>query len=190
MVPLYSGNNSDTRGQSASMCWHACPGLWYNAIVRGLIGQEPTPGRPGRAVAQRTAQFPATPPAGYEPAALDDTIRSYVAAVEKSIRTADALSKRVEEAVTDLIKQITGTPEEKAELLTKLHERMSKAALNLVKSTDELTRLRSFLAGGPDSRPDLTVRGEVELRSLLLVAVQQLGWRVMDANGKAIEVAA
>lgn len=136
------------------------------------------------------AQLPT--PSGYEAAELDTTVRSYVAVCERSIRTAESLGKKVEEAVTTLVAQVTGSPEEQADLLTKLHERLSKANLNLVKSTDELTRLRSFLAGGPDSRPDLSVRGEHELLLVVLQAAAQLGWKVYDGQGRelAIDVAA
>jgi hypothetical protein len=130
------------------------------------------------------------PPAGYDAESLDVTIRTYVEAVEKSITTAKAIGEKVESTVTTLLSQLTGTPEEQAELLTKLHERLSKANLNLVKSTDELTRLRSFVAGGPDRREDITVKGELEIRVQLLAAIKQLGWRVTDANGTPIEVAA
>jgi hypothetical protein len=160
--------------------------------VKGNLGPTADTGRPGRAALPALAHSPISPPAGYEPDKLDTTIRSYVGACEKNIRTAESLGTKVEAAITALINlPATTAPDAivaEANMLTKLHERMTKASLNLVKSTDELTRLRSFLAGGPDSRPDLTVRGEIELRGLLLVAVKQLGWSVRDAAGKAIDV--
>lgn len=162
--------------------------------MKGNIGPTADTGRPGGAVTTRgdtaPASSPSLPPAGYEPSALDQTIRSHVAACQKAVRIAEVIGDRVETAVNDLVTQIAGTPEEKAELLTKLHERLSKATLNLVKSTDELTRLRSFLAGGPDHREDINVKGELEIRVQLLAAIQALGWRVTDADGRAIEVAA
>jgi hypothetical protein len=128
------------------------------------------------------------PPAGYEPTTLDATLRSHVAACEKAIRIAESLGVKVEEAVTQIVTaQLEGSPAEKAALLSQLHERLSKATLNLVKSTDELSRLRSFLAGGPDSRPDLAARGERELRVLLYRAILQLGWRVTDDKGQVID---
>ena len=148
-------------------------------------------GRPGRAVTTRGNAAPAQSspltPAGYESTQLDESLRAYVATCERSIRTAESLGKKVEEAVTTLVEQIQGSPEEKAELLTKLHERLSKANLNLVKSTDELTRLRSFLAGGPDSRPDLTVKGEIELRAILFAAVKSQGFRIVTEAGVEVE---
>jgi len=148
-------------------------------------------GRPGRAVTTRGNAAPAQSspltPAGYESTQLDESLRAYVATCERSIRTAESLGKKVEEAVTTLVEQIQGSPEEKAELLTKFHERLSKANLNLVKSTDELTRLRSFLAGGPDSRPDLTVKGEIELRAILFAAVKSQGFRIVTEAGVEVE---
>lgn len=157
--------------------------------LMGTPGLQPETGRPGRALAIRSAHSPATlPPAGYEPTDLDDSIKEYVAACGVSVKVAHSLSKQVEEAVTALVGQVQGSPEEKAELLSRLHERLSKATLNLVKSTDELTRLRSFLAGGPDQRADLNVKGELELTSMVVQAVRALGWRVVDAAGNEIEV--
>lgn len=162
--------------------------------MKGNIGPTADTGRPGGAVTTRgdaaPASSPSLPPAGYEPTALDETIRSHIAACQKAVRIADTIGNRVETAVNDLVTQIAGTPEEKAELLTKLHERLSKATLNLVKSTDELTRLRSFLAGGPDRREDITVKGELDIRVQLLAAITQLGWRVVDGDGRDIVVEA
>lgn len=155
------------------------------------------PGRPGRAVTTRgssaAAHAPATTPAGYEPAELDTMLRSYVAAAEKSIRITESIGTKAEEAVTALIEQVKKATDfdgalMTADALTKLHERLTKANLNLVKSTDELTRLRSFLAGGPDSRPDLTVKGEIELRAILFAAVKAQGFKLVNADG--VEVAA
>lgn len=164
------------------------------------FGSKADTGRPGRAAATTSlasirstvpAHSPTSrPPAGYEPESLDRTLAAYIGAIERSIETAKTLGDKVETAVTALLSQMTGTPEEQAELLTRLHERLSKANLNLVKSTDELTRLRSFLAGGPDRREDITVKGELDLRMQLVAAIQQLGWRVVDEKGAVIEVAA
>jgi hypothetical protein len=161
----------------------------------------PATGRPGRAAVMPSldctrSTVPALSshltPAGYEPAQLDAALRSYLATCEKSVRIAESLGKKVEEAVNTLIAQMQAATDydgaaEHATLATTLHERLSKANLNLVKSTDELTRLRSFLAGGPDSRPDLTVKGEVELRVLLFAAVKKLGLRVTTDNGVEVE---
>lgn len=157
--------------------------------MRENAGLQPAPGRPGTGGDLAPALSPNLPPAGYEPTKLDATLRSYVASCEKSIRIAESLGTKVESAIDALVKgEVEGTPEEQAELLTRLHERLTKANLNLVKSTDELTRLRSFLAGGPDSRPDLTVKGEIELRMILFAAVKAQGLKIVTADG--VEVTA
>jgi len=153
----------------------------------------PATGRPGRAEATSVPALSPSqlPPAGYEATKLDATLRSYVASCETSIRIAKSLGTKVETVIETLVKGgVTGTPEEQAELLTRLHERLTKANLNLVKSTDELSRLRSFLAGGPDARADLSVKGEIELLGIVLTAVRAMGWSVVDQSGKAIEVQA
>jgi hypothetical protein len=73
-----------------------------------------------------------------------------------------------------------------AEVATMLLERLSKAGLNMVKALDEMSRLRSFLAGGPDHRSDLSVHSEVELRGMLVMAVEALGWKVIDGAGRHV----
>lgn len=164
-----------------------------------MMGESAVPatatGRPGRAATTRGAAAPAhsLTPAGYEASELDATLRSHIAASEKNIRIAETLGPKIEEAVTTLIAVIKAATDydgaiAQLEDLTRLHERFTKANLNLVKSTDELTRLRSFLAGGPDSRADLTVMGEIQLRALVFTAVKNLGLRVV--NGDNIEVTA
>lgn len=130
-----------------------------------------------QALSVREANMPAPmPPAGYDPSRLDQTIRGYLAVGEKSIRHAESLQTRIEKA----LERLATAPDaddalEEAATLVTLHDKLSKANLNLVKATDELTRLRSFLAGGPDSRADLTVMGELDLRALVVTAVKKLG---------------
>lgn len=132
------------------------------------------------ALAARTASsLEQAPPAGYEASKLDDTLRSYVAVAEKSIRHAESLGKRVEKVLDELAK--TPAAADQAGEVTMLYDRMTKASLQIVKAMDELTRLRSFLAGGPDSRPDLTVKGELDLRAIVLTAVKTLGLKVVEA---------
>ena len=132
------------------------------------------------------------PPAGYEPGKLDGSIRKYLAVCERTIRHAESLGTQV----SAYLKRLAGAPAGNdgamadANQATILLERLTKAGLNMVKATDELTRLRSFLAGGPDSRPDLTIRGEIELRGIILAAVRDMGWSIMDAKGKPIEIEA
>jgi hypothetical protein len=130
-------------------------------------------------------------PAGYEAPALDDAIRAGIAAANANARHCEALGKRVEDALKNLESHKLGAaPLEEANALTTLHDRMAKANLNTVKALDELSRLRSFVAGGPDSRPDITARGEHELRKMILQALVQLGLRAIDAKGDVIDVEA
>ena len=61
------------------------------------------------------------------------------------------------------------------ERVTIIYDRLVKAQMNLTKATDELARLGSFLSGGPDTRPDLSSLGEIELRMILLAGIKTLG---------------
>lgn len=116
-----------------------------------------------------------TMPAGYPPEELDKALRKYVAVAEQNMRQVESLGPRVEEALKALEGAEGEDALDTANKMTILYDRMTKAGLNVVKAIDELTRLRSFLAGGPDSRPDLTVRSEIELRAMILTAVKSMG---------------
>lgn len=123
------------------------------------------------------------PPAGYIPETLDPTLRTYLGACERAVTLAESLGPRVK-ATLDRVASAPEEPAfEEAEMLTILYDRLSKAGLNLVKAVDELSRLRSFLAGGPDSRPDLSSRGEQELRTLLLETCEKLGFDLVARSG-------
>lgn len=163
--------------------------------MKGSLGQAPTTGRPGRAVTTRgstAAAHSPTPPAGYDASELDSSIKKYLVVCERTIRHAEHIGKQVSTYLERLDSAPAGPDGTMADAsqATTLLERLTKAGLNLVKATDELSRLRSFLAGGPDSRPDLSGSGEAELRKMLLVAVLALGWKVTDGAGRAIEVEA
>ncbi len=130
----------------------------------------PAPGRPGRAGASVPAQ-----PTGYQPESLDKAIARHIAVAERAINQVEALGERVQVAL-DALRDTQQKPGnevralEQAELLTVLFDRMSKATMNVVKATDELSRLRSFVAGGPDSRPDLGDLSDAELAAIVLGA--------------------
>ena len=126
--------------------------------------------------------------AGYEAPTLDPILEKHVSACQVSIESVNSLKKALEQAIVNMQLAAPGTDSvQEAERVAAIFEKVSRASLNLVKATDELTRLRSFLDGGPDSRPDLTSRGELELRVIVLKAVQQLGWKVVEQDGKAVE---
>lgn len=151
---------------------------------------ELVPGRPGRPVTTRgkAAAGPSPlPPAGYEARALDETLSRYVSVCERTIRHADDLGAKVTAVLQALAASPAGPDAvEDAERMSILFERLSKAGLNLVKATDELTRLRSFVSGGPDRRADLTVAGEVQLRAIVLAGIKALGWAVADGDGSPV----
>ena len=156
----------------------------------GNASQALAPGRSGRAAEDRESRSAALSPspAGYEAKSLDPQLRTYLAVCEKSVRIAESLAKKAGEAVEALNAQplVGGAMTlQEADDLTRLHERLTKANLNLVKSVDELSRLRSFLAGGPDSRPELGMKSEIELRALVIAMAPKLGFRlspVIDAE--------
>jgi hypothetical protein len=129
----------------------------------------------GRSSAVVPAALSPSLPAGYAPEDLDKSLRKYISVCEANIRHAASLSKRVEGSLAALETVKVEDPVAHANTLTTMYDRMIKAGMNAVKAIDELSRLRSFLAGGPDSRPDLTIKGEVELRHMIVSAVKQMG---------------
>lgn len=140
--------------------------------------------RPQTAIAPRITGPAAAAPlqVGYEAKALDTAIGKLKAKVETNLRLCEALTPRVEAALAALenFTVVAGTEVEHAGQITVLYDRMTKAALNLVKALDEMSRLRSFVAGGPDTRPDLSSASEVELRAMLLVGIKALGITSLD----------
>ena len=148
----------------------------------GIAGnsQSPAPGRPGRAVVpNRLASAHAHTPASYDPDALDRPIQAALGVTDKHIAIATRLGKKVEEAMTRLEKDDFSQTEDALELMNSMvtfHEKMSRSGAQLVKCIDDLSRLRSFVSGGPDSRPDLSSKGELELMEMLRDAADKLGF--------------
>lgn len=148
----------------------------------GIAGtsQTPAPGRPGRAVVpNRLASAHAHLPASYDPEALDRPIQAAIGVTEKHVSIATRLGKKVEEAMTRLEQEDFATTGDALELMDSMvtfHEKMSRSGAQLVKCIDELSRLRSFVSGGPDSRPDLSAKGEVELMQMIHKAADKLGF--------------
>jgi hypothetical protein len=114
---------------------------------------------------------------GFSPEALDATIRRYCLIAERNIENLEALGPKLTTILNALAAQASdpATAQVDAGDLTVIYDRLVKSALNLTKATDELARLRSFTSGGPDSRPDLSSMGEVELRQVVITAVKALG---------------
>jgi Ser/Thr protein kinase RdoA (MazF antagonist) len=131
-----------------------------------------------RAIVPDAVLSPVHNQAGYEPARLDVMIQGYLRVCERAVAQAEALGPLVEQAIGLLAETpVADTKEdvrERASDATLLFERTTKASLNLVKAADELTRLRSFLAGGPDSRPDISAMGEHELRQMIVEFAKSL----------------
>ncbi len=109
------------------------------------------------------------PVVGYDPVALDDQIKRYVRIAERNAGIVEELGP----VLADKIRAETASLD--AESTSIIYDRLVKADLNLVKATDELARLRSFLSGGPDTRPDLSSLSEIELRGLFVTAIRALG---------------
>lgn len=121
----------------------------------------------------------------YDPAALDRSVRRYVSVAEKNIAAMEALGDQITpilDKVKPLLEQSApGAALDDAERVTIVYDRLVKAGLNLVKAVDELHRLQSFMSGGPDSRPDLTALGEIELRKMLIDTAEKLGLKLVPA---------
>ena len=128
----------------------------------------------------------------YDPAEMDRSVRRYVGVAERNIEAMEQLGEQIKPLLEVLKPVLEGTQSDDAldnvERVTIIYDRLVKAGLNLVKATDELSRLRSFLSGGPDSRPDLTSASEVELRAILVSAVRKLG--ITDLRQLQIEAPA
>jgi hypothetical protein len=119
------------------------------------------------------------PIVAYEPVALAQSVRRYASAAERNLGVLDDLGDQLkpllEKMKNVLEKQPAALAIDDFDRVTIIYDRLVKAGLNLVKATDELSRLQSFLSGGPDSRPDLSSLGEIELRAIVLTAVKSLG---------------
>jgi hypothetical protein len=126
-------------------------------------------------------------PTGYRADGLDKTLARYIGVCESNIHLLADLVPKVE-SLLKLVAKSKDDPETAlitANQVTVLYDRMSKAGLNIVKALDELSRLRSFVAGGPDTRPDLLNKGEHELRALVRDAAIKFGLLPADAGAPA-----
>lgn len=123
------------------------------------------------------------PKTAYDPAALDRSVRRYVGVAEKNLAVMESIGDDIPSILEKFKARVKVDAEafDDLERLTVVYDRLVKAGLNLVKATDELSRLQSFLGGGPDSRPDLTAASEIHLRELLVTAIRQLGPAVVQA---------
>ncbi len=109
------------------------------------------------------------PLVGFDAAHLDAQIARYVRIAERNAQTVEELGPQLAAKVKA---EIGGLD---AEATSIIYDRLVKADLNLVKATDELARLRSFMSGGPDSRPDLSSLSEIELRGVVIGLLRAIG---------------
>ncbi len=114
------------------------------------------------------------PVVAYDPADLDKQLAKYLSVAEKNLALLESMGTPLADKVRT---ETTGLD---VEAVSIIYDRLVKAGLNLTKALDELSRLRSFLAGGPDTRPDLSSMGEIELRGVLLMGIKALGLSVDD----------
>lgn len=110
---------------------------------------------------------------GFDPAALDPAITAArerlttVIADVETIRT--SLSPQLVEVKNRLRAQLDSGTLNDAGLMTAVErqiewlEKYARVAASFTKVLDEAARLRSFLAGGADSRPDLASLGDADL---------------------------
>lgn len=109
---------------------------------------------------------------GFAPEALDpaleaarDRLTKVIADVE---RVRGTLEPQLDAIRSRLTAQLTSeTPDAtlmaNAERLIEWLEKYARVALNFTKVVDEAARLRSFIAGGADSRPDIASLSDVDL---------------------------
>ena len=132
---------------------------------------------------------------GYVPAYLDKSIADFITSCEQNIGVVQKLAGQIQDSLTRLDAFLTENSDEDkgdalrtAIALASIFERVARGTASLTRSADELSRLRSFASGGPDSRPDLTVRSEIELRAMLFHAVKGIGCSIIDSEGKPLEI--
>lgn len=113
--------------------------------------------------------------AGFDAEALDPAIKNAIDRLDKIIvdverirGAAEPLLDRMRERVEKLVAETTAdTPVPELALalgsLVDHLERYARVALNFTKVVDEGARLRSFVAGGSDSKPDLSSMSDVDL---------------------------
>lgn len=117
--------------------------------------------------------------AGFDAEALDpsitlaiDRLHKVIADVERIRGTAEPILDRVRQRVETLLAEsdhAKTAPELVVTLssLVEMLERYARVGLNFAKITDETARLRSFVAGGADSRPDLGHMSDAELAAFI-----------------------
>jgi hypothetical protein len=129
------------------------------------------------------------PESAFAPERLDSPVVGAVAALTKAVelwaRLEPKVSKFLAEFDPDAELGEKETGADRAGKVLGLLEKLSKVVMNLTKSVDEASRLRNFLAGGPDSRTETKDMSDVELMDVIVnVAVARGLWRAIRARAK------
>lgn len=147
--------------------------------MKGNSTSEGTTGSPGWGdVVQQPRPRP------LPPETIDSTLKEQADLCKASIDYAQKLGKRLELA----LEHDDGKLYEEGNLSesVRIYEQMSRATVNFTRALNDLARLRSFMDGGPDSRPDLTRKGEQDLVQMVLAAATALGWKLVNGSGAPI----
>jgi len=114
---------------------------------------------------------------GFEPEKLDPAISGAIDRLTKVVGDVERVRGALEPHLDELRKRLTeqlaqGTVldpllMQRAEGLIDFLEKYARVSLNLTKVVDEAARLRSFVAGGADQRPDLSSLSDAELSEIV-----------------------
>lgn len=115
--------------------------------------------------------------AGFQAEALDPAIEAARDRLTKVIADVERIRGSLEPQLDEVRKRLTaqlatGTVTDAAllaqcERLIEWLEKYARVVLNFTKVTDEAARLRSFVAGGADSRPDLSSLSDADLARIV-----------------------
>ena len=116
-------------------------------------------------------------PGGLDPVRLDPTIEAAVDRLGKCVADVERVRATLEPLLDTtrarLEKSLAegGLPDDKlipsANRLVDWLEKYSRVSLSMLRVLDDAARLRSFLAGGPDSRSDLSSLSDTELADIV-----------------------
>ena len=140
-------------------------------------------GRPKGSITKRSLTPDVLPPlrqdllAGYDPAGLDPIIGGLLTAGQQAASTFEEMVPLLRQAATALKTVLDAKAPTldalafRANQASNVVEKASQVIVQLTKALDGLSRLRSFLSGGPDHRAEL-IQGmsERELLALILKA--------------------
>ncbi len=117
--------------------------------------------------------------AGYEPEKLDPLVEPLIEGAAGALSVLGETIPVLKLAAEQLRKELEEHPETNAktlcarsETVAKIAEKAAKASGQLVDAVDKLSRLRSFLSGGPDTRVEnVEHMSDQELMRVVLAAI-------------------